>query len=201
MTKGVIVDLVLLRINGGVLNGESAVWRVDIKSWLPAAVNYVVTIAENNQIKDEGDREMPSEFISYANLPILFDTEYYITLPVDIIPLRSNRGIRAIIDNCYNTYAPLRETAIGGLKRLLPMLGDKGLYWPKGKRRIVLLNKPKLADNVNAYYVANIDSYGDDDELPIPAGLESEVINVLYQYFTGERQVPADRKTDQRDLN
>lgn len=205
MTKAVLVDLVLLRINGGVLSAESAVWRVDILAYLPGAINYVLTKQENIQIQQEGDREVPGEFIAtYYDLPILYDTarrESYIELPELPIAFRSNRGIRLLMDNCNNTYAPLRETAIGGLKRLLKILGDKGMYWYKGLKRIAIYNKPKLANKINAYIMKNIDSYGSDDELPIPAGMEPEVINILYQYFTGERQAPADRITDEKDLN
>lgn len=205
MTKAVIVDLVLLRINGGVLSAESAVWRVDILAYLPGAINYVLTKQENIQLKEEGDREVPGEFVAaYYDLPILKDdarNEYYIELPELPIAFRSNRGIRLLIDNCNNTYAPLRETAIGGLKRLLKMLGDKGMYWYRGMKRVAIYNAPKLANKINAYIIKNINSYGLNDELPIPAGMEPEVINILYQYFSGERQAPADRITDEKDLN
>lgn len=204
MTKGEYVDLTLLRINGGVLNNESAVWRVDIISYIPAAVNYVLMMSENIQIKDEGDREMPNEFIACYPVNISMDNDRnvnYITLPVSPIAFRSNRGIRLIMDNCNNSYAPIRETSAGSLHRILKMLGDKGAYWYQGKNRINIYNKPRLASKVYAYIIADVDSYGLDDDLPVPAGMEPDVLNMLYQYFTGERQAPADLKTDQKDLN
>lgn len=204
MTKGEVVDLVLLRINGGILNNESAVWRVDILGYLPGVINYLLTKSENIQLKEEGDREVPGEFIANYTVSILRDTVNkvdYITLPVLPIRFRSNRGIRLIMDNCNNSYAPIRETSLGSLKRILRMLGDKGAYWPQHNKRVNLYNKPPLADSVNVYIIADISTYGNDDELPIPAGMEPELINILYQYFSGERQAPADEITNQTDLN
>jgi hypothetical protein len=204
MTKGEIIDTVLIRINGGVLNSESAVWRVDLEAYIPAAVNYALVAMENIQIKDEGDREMPGDFVACYELPIQYNEDRrvdFVALTVAPIAFRSNRGIRLIIDNCNHTYAPMRETGVSGINKILKYLGHKGLYWYQGNNDIFIYNKPKLANRLFVYIIKNVKSYAMDDELPIPAGMEADVMNIMYEYFTGQRQVPADRKSDQRDLN
>lgn len=62
MTKGILKELVLIALNGGTLNDESAILRADIEAYLPAAVNYAMSKAYNINLQIEGNRDMSSLF-------------------------------------------------------------------------------------------------------------------------------------------
>lgn len=205
MTKSRFAELVLIRVNGGRLNDNSSTDRRDIKAYLPAAVNYAMMAGYNLEIKGEGDRDFSSLFYGYfPQQAVLVDTDrhnwIYIVDPAGGIALPRNQDIRSIEDDLGNTYKPLPDNAMKSLNYYLPLMDGIGFYRREGKK-IYLFNAPKLIKHINASRIVDCDSLTDDDLLPIPAGLEKIAMDICYEFITGIRQIPADRKNDKRDLN
>lgn len=205
MKKGIFIELVLLRINGGQLNDSSSVDRRDIRAYLPAAVNYAMIEGYRVNIREEGNRDFSSLFYGYfPDNAIQVDTARhnwkYIVLPKAVPALPRNQGIRSIEDGCGYSLKPLSDNAfrqIGHFKKVFA--GDK--YYRLEGQKIYLFNLPSVTTTIPVSLIVDSNALTDDDELPIPAGLEGKAIDICVEFITGERQVPADRKSDERDLN
>lgn len=205
MLKGVFIDLVLIRISGGQLNDSSSIQREDIRSYMPAAINYVVSAAYNTDISVEGHRDYPSLFYGYfPAVAILTDTARhnwkYIVRPSGTIPMPKNQGIRAVEDGCGHTLKPLSDNNFRVIDWLLKTFPGEKYFRPEGKK-IYLFGLPAPTNNIGVSLIVDCDSLADTDELPIQAGLEGKAIDICVEFITGERQMPADRKSDERDLN
>lgn len=202
MTKGVFVDLVLLRINGGLMPVDAVTQRVDIEAYLPAAVNWAREKSYNINLQMDGDRDIPSLFYGeFDDLPILRDKKIpYITYPKGTIAMHANQGIRSVTDNCCGFYTPLSDSDMSTICYYQDKMPDSKFYRPK-QNSIELYGVNPNAETVNMQMIVKTEDLDDDDELPIDAGYEVDAMNVCYQFMTGERQTPADKKSDNSDIN
>lgn len=202
MRKGVFIENCLLRCNGGELTPDSAVQRVDIEAYLPAAVNYVVTAGRNTNIKIEGDRDYPSAFFGVFNDLTIIRTSTIptFTFPKGYIPLASNEGIRSISDNCGNYYNPLTESDRRTIKYYGKLMTGQCFFFPLGAN-IELYGVPPLAEKINGVLLVDSEELADTDHLPIQAGFEEVALKLIYEWISGERESPADVKNTGRDIN
>lgn len=204
MIKGKFRELVLLRVNGGVLTDQAAVDRLDIDAYAPAAINEAMLGGYALEVRGEGDRDFSSMFYGYfPDQAILVDAQRhnwkYITDSGGIaLPL--NQDIRSIEDDLGNTYKPLPDNAMKTINYYLPQMAGIGFYRREGNK-IYIFNAPPIVKTINKSRIVDYDSLADTDILPIPAGLEKSAINTCYEWIAGIRQAPADRVNDKRDLN
>lgn len=202
MTLGIFVETILLRINGGVLPVDSAVQRVDIQAYVPAAVNYAREKSYNINLQLEGNRDIPSTFYGqFDDLPILRDKKQpYIAYPKGTVSMRGNQGIRFITDNCCGSYSPLSDNDMS----LICYYGDKMIdmkfYRPK-QANIELFGASPLAETINMEMIVRVEDLDDDDELPIDAGFEADALNICWELISGQREIPADKRSDNSDIN
>lgn len=203
MLKGIFIETVLLRINGGVLTDESATQRVDIEAYLPAAVNWAMNKSYNINLQVEGDRDYPSVFYaSFSGLTIDRTTRRpFITLPYNVVPFYGNQGLRYITDNCGNTYTPLSDSDLHTIEYYEKKMLDMKFYRLKQNKKVELWGLNPLAQELNGEYIIRVDELTDEDELPIQAGVEMEAIDICVQFMTGQRQIPADRNVNKVDIN
>lgn len=205
MKKETLIDQAHIRANGGVLTPDSVIMKVDVESYLPAVVNWFLTKGYYIQSKEEEARDIPTSFYTYFNdLPVIKDSTRkdrpYIDMPGVLIPLPSNRALRSVMDNCDNPYAPLNDAHLSNLDYWLNILSSEKFYRLEG-RKIWLYNKPKPVEKMNVIMIVTTEELAMDAELPIPAGMESDAITMLYELSTGIRKIDADLKNDGRDLN
>lgn len=202
MKKGVYVDSAHQMVCGGDITDETVVWREDIEALLPAAVNFALVGGLFDQSNQERDRDIPNTFIVpfiEENINITGPTPYF-TLPQNIVPLSSDRGIRMVTspvgdkiyekmnDNLYAQWDAYYKNIMIG-QRFYRMVGQQGF----------LYNKPALEKKINLYLIVSAENYGDDDELPVPAGKEIIVITQLFSLFLkqqAEAQQNIQFKTD-----
>lgn len=205
MTKEKFIDTVLIRVGGGTINDESAVWKQDIRAYMSAAINYTVAAGYNVNIKNEGNRDLSAVFYGYfPGLTLSKDStknnRRYITLPKGTIALPRNQGIRFVTDNCENTYKPLSDASMGSIKHYEKQFPGVSFFRLE-KRKIYLYNIGPLVESLNLTMIVSVDDLDPTDELPIPAGMEPDAIDIAVQFFTGERQLPSDEKNDKTDIN
>jgi len=202
MTKEVFVETVILRVNGGNLSDESSTQRVDVEAYLPAAVNYAVTAGRNTNLQIEGNRDYPSLFYgSFSNLSIdRSQTPPTVTLPKGYMPLAGNEGIRFVHDNCGNYYAPLMDADRRTIKSYSKQLTDQLYFYPLGKK-LELWGLNPLAEDLSGEIIIDVEELAPTDELPIQAGFETMALDICYQWITGQRQYPADKKNNNADIN
>jgi hypothetical protein len=208
MKKGIMVESVLLRINGGHIPVDASVQRRDIRAYLPAAVNYVMSAGYNINIQVEENRDLSSLFYGYfPNNAVHIDTDrhnwLYINYPKGTVALPKNQGIRSVEDGCGYFLKPLSDNAFRTINHYKQVLNGDKYFRPDGKKIYLFNMPPVIVDGPGIPMSMIVDSaeLTDDDELPIPAGLEGKAIDECVAYFTGERQAPANRKSDNRDIN
>lgn len=205
MKKAVFVESVYNRIYGGRPSTDFSVLKVDIEAYLPAVVNFALTKGFYTQKNQEGNGDIPTSFYhTFKNLPILRDADrknrQYFVLPATVVAMPSNRGLRAIFDNCENRYTPLSDNQLSNIDYWTGILKDQKFY-NLDEKRIYLFNAPSIAKTMKTTMIISADELADDDELSIPAGLEAEAMEMCFEFVTGIRKMPVDRKIDARDLN
>jgi len=203
MKKNVLIDLVLLDLNGGELNDESAILRQDIEAYLPAAVNYAMNKSYNINIQVEGNRDMSALFYgSFFDLPIVRELGRVpkIFLPKGTVALPRNQGIRYVSDGCGGTFAPLMDADLHTIVHYSKILPDNKFYRLK-QGYIELWNISPIAETLNMEMIVSVEDLDDDDELPLQAGVEEDAINLCLQHFDPQRKTPADKINNTVDLN
>lgn len=203
MKQGEFIDLIMLRVDGGVLLDDGAVQRADIRHYLPVALNVATTQFYYNNKKEELSRDFPACFYAwFPNLPIVrTGTVPFITLPQMALQMPSNQGIRRIQDNLGNTFTPVQDGEVSMINYYAEQYPNLRLFLPVGLLTIFLYNITKLAQTVNTLIMLDPTNFNDDTVLPIAAGLEQTVIDICVQHFSGQRQQPAQGLDTTRDLN
>lgn len=203
MTVGEFIDLCLIKITGGEINNENSVWRVDIKFYVPAAVHETLLINHGNTLKIDGDREVPGGFLAeYADLTVTWTNgQASITLPKAPANLASNGGIRMITDD-YGQYSPMQEAMFAQWKSYYSKIfSDERFYRLIGRTNVKLYTSNLLLDKVSVLMIQDVGTLDYTDELPLAAGLEGRAIDRCVDFFTGQRQVQANLRSDGRDIN
>lgn len=203
MKKATLVDLVYLKIAGGRPSPDVNVKRIDIVAYLPAAINTAIReqYFTELQLGEEIDL-LPDQFIKpFEDVPVLFSTSRdlkYIDLPEKPIAFLESSGVRSISpmkgDIAFE-YIKNRNQ----LKGYEQYAGIKTFFWLEGDKAL-FQNISPLVDKVLVILIGSMSEVSDDDEAPIPFGLEEKVINNCYNWFSGERFNPADEIENSTDL-
>ena len=205
MRKSIFIENVYNRIYGGRPSTDFSVLKVDIEAYLPAVVNYALTKGFYTQKNQEQNGDIPTSFYhTFTGLAISRDADrknrQYFDMPATVVAMPSNRGLRAIFDNCENRYTPLSDNQLSNIDYWINILKSEKFY-NLDEKKVYLFNAPKIAKTMKLTMIISADELGDDDELSIPAGLEAEAMDMCFEFVTGIRKLPVDRKIDGRDLN
>lgn len=205
MTKGELIETILIRVNGGRITQDSKVKREDINALLSAAINWSVTGRYWINKKATGTNEYPSDFIaSYLNVGVKTDTDRdlrYVDMPVGTLTLPDDQGTQSVspmqgddvyiatkfLDRKHNAY--YHNTFAGNTR------------WWREQQKIFFLNLPDITDKVLLRLIQSAGNLNNDDELPISAGSEIDILNILNDWFTGQRIMPADMRPDNADVD
>lgn len=193
MKKGNLIEVVFTSVNGGRPSTDVSVLRVDIEALIPAAINYSLTGDYWARLRNDDDREVPNDIVTELEFDSVCCDHHgreFVEVCYPLINLAGNGGVRYVNDSMGNTYAPI----VLGTSR--SSFWDKALksnreYQYKNKR-IYLKNRPELSKYLLVGVLLDSSLLDDNDELPIPAGKEAEVIDVLISFFTNQRMQPKD---------
>lgn len=208
-TKGEMVDQIYLKVVGGSPSDDVDVQRVDIEPFLAAAINYAMVKEIRIRKREkaalgEWDTSLDPEFVATYFSNIKYDDQRglrYIDLPVRIQALPSNAGLQDIFaPKAKKNFIKLRGPfeAVG----VTPALRESTLYWYENvgeAQRVYFRHLSNTVQEVAVRAVASIQDLEDQDIVPVPPGLEMEVINLCVDFFTGQRQMPEDSIVDNKD--
>lgn len=202
MTVGQFIELVYLRVTGGEPSTDNSVMLVDIRAMLPAAANYAMDKAYNINLRDEGDRDVPSEFYGqYDDVAIVRTGKVpYVTLVKGVVPLKIGAGIRFVYDDCGGQYSPLSDADMSTINYYGKQM-DGMKFFRRIGLKLNLYGVNPLAQVLNYQAITRIEELIDTDELPIQGGYEKDVLDILVQWFTGQRQMPYDNIINAKDIN
>lgn len=200
MTTSELTGTVLLRVSGGVPTSDVAVREWDIRSCIPAAINYAITGDYWANIQRDDDREIPNNFVAeeeYSGVSVDGKNREYLPFDTKIVNIPGNGGIRYVQDDCGNIYSP---RAMGVSKKCFwdKVLAENLEYrYTQGK--IYIYGRPSLTENFLVGFIIDSSELDADAELPIPAGKEPEVIDMLVSLFSDQRMQPKDYIIDRID--
>lgn len=202
MTVQNCIESIFLRVNGGKPNPDNAVWRADIKAMLPAAVNYAMDKTYNLNLQIEGDRDYPSEFYSvFEGVPINWTGNIpFIEMTVGAVPLKGGAGIRFVYDNCQHQYAPLSDADMGSVGYYSDI--TQGMYWYREtgeKMYLYGLKTNPLIEEINYQIIIRVEDLQPTDELPLQAGSEKDVYELMVQWFMNK--LPVNTEVNGNDIN
>lgn len=213
MTKGVLVDLILLAVSGGKLSIDNNVWRDDIAAYLPAVVAEAVR-QDAYQKRAESRADMavtgildfftPVEFYKEVVATPVLDPvtkKYYVILP-ELLDLPAGWNVQSArpagtFDADY-IRLPGFQSFIGAQELGQPF------FWVQKKGiefRMYFSAMLEPVQAVAAMVAVSPSALEDGDELPIPAGLERWVIDTAVQHFRGQAGIPADSIYDDKGVN
>lgn len=198
MTKGELIESVVIKVNGGRLTADTKVHRADVEVLLASAINYA-TIAQYRVNKNEtGENDFPESFIStYPKVPIKTDSDRdlnYLELPTGILTIPKNYGLQSVSPmKGKNVFVQISFNEIPDVNYYVNSYKDITLYWLEGQR-VYFQNLPAITDKVLVRLIQSIKDIEEDEELPVPSGLEIDILRIMDEWFSGQRKMPADYK-------
>ena len=207
MTKGEIIDIILLRVNGGVLSSDSKVRREDVSAMLSPAISAVLKQEERIRKRESiismralGYTSMDTRNDLYTRVVLKLEKDedeelYKANLPYtpsSVSGVAMIKNVKPKSSKQLDMFAPAQdEASLIGLEQL-----DQVFYWYEkvnGKPLIYLYNVGLPACNeLTAQMVIDISSLSDDEEVLVPRGLEIDMLILLVEWFTGERMQPGE---------
>lgn len=211
MTVGEAIDLILLNVTGGHMTQDANVLRADIRAYLPSAISYF-TVMEMRLRRAEGISENGSPsvwsdgsfFGTYTLTPTASGSRWYVDLPGHVLSLFNARGVESVTPAASPTRPYVRISNPQQLAGIDDMLGSQVYYYPETSgeaTRLWLINYASPVCDLTVRALLNVDNLADTAPLPVPAGVDMQVINKCVGYFNQQRMTPADTALDANDLN
>ena len=209
-----LVDLVLLAVNGGDFVPEAAVLRPEVESFVPAAAHKVIR-NEIFRLKQEARADKNASGIAKTAVDSGFYVSYTLSTKSDLV-----RGIKYVelpgvllslpvispLESVFPPKAPQNQfTIISGPSAI--MEGFEGVLvqaWEEnvgGVSRVFLHGIQEDACDVIVRAAVEVSSMLGDLPLPVPVGLEYDIIQLCIAHFRGQRAAPADVIVDNKDVN
>ncbi len=201
MTVAEIAGLVLLRVSGGKPTSDLSVQRGDVKAYIPDGVNRLMGVRIGEEYGVDPSVYPNGLFINvYDIIPVQVNSRNLAYAEFPVRPL-SVRGAKSVV-------------AVGeaGGKQFTRIYHDEGtlgaFYWKTRTdvttydvegNSAVFYNLPANVEEVYAKLVMHIDSLDYDDEIFVPSGMETQLIDEIYAIMMEQRGIPKDHVIDGKD--
>lgn len=205
ISKVVLAEKILRRIYGGDYSPSASVKKQDVYLEMEAARNSIIQNLLNKSYND-----ISSEFeTTYEDVLVLKNVNrerFYSILPAQLISLviKNNSsngvGVRQIsgMKDEYDVFIPMNSNDTGVFYGLeAGMLGGKIGYWVEGDK-VFYENLPYYWEGktVLIKMISSIYSLDEDDFIPIPAGEELNLEDLVYQRMMGMKSAPEDKSAN-----
>lgn len=186
-------------------NLSNSVKRFYVQKYLAAAINWAHTkqyFLEASDSEMEGLSETEDIFIGTYYVDVYYDAEqelHYIYLPTAPINLPKGRGIKYIgpKTGMQNSYKPIRQNMLSASYNSIK-LSNKRFYLP-GIEKYMLINHPASVKSLMVKLLASVSSMKGNEKLPIPAGMDIEIMTMVRDWFIGKRQLPLTTVNNNKD--
>ncbi|AIM37377.1 hypothetical protein KO02_12255 [Sphingobacterium sp. ML3W] len=199
MIKGEIIGQVLLRMSGGRPNTDMSVRYNDVAVLIAPCVNYLYTkqyYLEKSQ--EDGNKDVNPLMLQTYEMKVLYDAKRnrkYSNLPAKPITLPSGRSIDFIGSYQGKGYIPISSQDLDLEEYYACFKKSLTSYYLEGSK-IWYYNSPPLVDDAIVKMIVSADNLGDDDEVNVPTGTEPELLQMLFEMMTGQRELPSDPIND-----
>jgi hypothetical protein len=194
MKVDVFVKLASQKLQGGIDNQDSSreIRDEDIKAYLPIAINNVIAEQYFITRNTEGIASIPDDFLTVYELDVLTDTHgvQYLQLPSSVISLPKNRGIRAITSLKGNFEIQEQTVTSRGHNRYYA--NSFSTTYTLVGNKIELEKLSNLVDKLRVFLIASVEDLDGNSELPVPASQEVRLMEIVFQHFFQQLQIPED---------
>jgi hypothetical protein len=188
-TKYLLAEQVLIRLAGGYRDYNQSVQMEDCIKAIEQVINETFQMQYYSATLPTGETVPDNLMIAfYENIPVdTYGDKSKAALPVMPISLPRNMGVYRITDSNDNDFIPV-PLGQGYLLKADKLLNELlGNIWYEIRNFTVVFSKDIQLlgiNSVNMYLVVlDISQYSNDDHLPIPAGIESEIVEKVYAKF------------------
>lgn len=204
ITKEILSEKILRRINGGDYNLSSQVKKQDVYLAMETAYGFVV-----QQYLNIAGQDNAGGFISvYPQVLVLKDevrNKLYSTLPAQLVSLNNGAGIRQIsgTKDEFDVFLQMNSGDEGMFYGLESSnLGNKKAYWLELDKVYYKNLLPYWeGETVMIKMIASIYSLPEDSFVPIPAGVETAFEDETLKRIMIEKTTPQNKIADNRDNN
>jgi len=206
MTKAELTGAAYLKLTGGYPTTDNSTWWEDVDILLAPAINYVMNADYFLQKRDEGEEKIiqPLFIQTYKNVAITYQSDiekYTSVLPHRPLALPKNRAVSFVGTVLGQHFVPIEQGGLamqgyyGGFKEC------QTSYSLEGKQITYENLDPLFADGGVAMVkmIVNVADLGDDEEILLPDGGELRVIDMLVEFFLGQRMLPKDYYNTNKD--
>lgn len=201
-TKAEIVALIRERAYRDA-NQDNAKVKPYTAAYLAAAVNYALTKQYYTDYRDGGEKDLPGLFNAvYVDIDVEWDPIrklHYFLYPSRLVAMGRDRGVPFIGPTADETknYPIVAQSQASAAGRYMPYSNRS--FAQLENDRVILKNHNAIVDKVTMKVIGNVMDLDDDDPVPIPAGLEVEVIQICADFLLGRRQLPQDTINDGKE--
>lgn len=209
MTRRAIIELVEQSLARQNANNDQNLIRGYIGVYMAQMLNYLVLKQYYLDLKAGVSHDISGLFYAvYNNVPLLKDeprNAYYVTLPQKMVALPNDKGIPYIGSMHEDNQFPiLGQSDMFASRRYLQYT-----TWVFGQiegQKVYLKNVPvslaEILKDTGVLIKMVVDAYqlGDDDEVPVPAGMEIEFINGIVDFFLNKKRIPQDTISNNKDI-
>jgi len=201
MTKKGYIELIEQALSRQNWNNDQNVIQGYISVYMSAMLNYLIVKQYYLDLKTDGSRDISGLFYAvYENVPLEFNSSrnaYSLTLPQKVIALPNEKGIPYIGSmQDDNQFIPLGQSNMFAAKNWLPF--TKSVYFQIEGQKVwfknISLALAQLLETTGVLVKMVVDIYeiGMNDEVPVPAGMETEFINGVVDFFLGKKRIEQD---------
>lgn len=196
-----IIGAVLLRVTGGKPTSDSSVQPGDIMTYIPDAVNRLMGVNIGSEYGVDPSIYPNGLFINfYDNIPVLVNSRNlaYAEFPVRPLTVPKAKSVVSV-------------GPVGGrpFTRVYHDEGTLGAFMWKSRTDVttydvegmtaVFYNLPLTVTQVYAKLVIHIDSLGPTDDVFVPSGMETQLIDEIYRIMMTQKENPKDQIIDGED--
>lgn len=206
MTKAELVGAAYIKLTGGYPNTDASTWFEDVELLLAPAVNYVMNADYFISKRDEGDEKIIQPlFLQTYRIRATLDQDsrkYKATLPRKPLALPKNRAVPYVGTLYGEQFVPIEQSG-GVMQKYFSFLKQAQASYELEGQDLYFHNLPPVARNgdILVKMIVSVASLDDDDEIILPEGGEIQVINLLLEFFLGQRQLPKDYYNTNKEPN
>lgn len=197
-----IVGAVLLRVSGGKVTSDLSVHPADVKAYIPDAINQLMGTRIDSELSGLPEHVTPNGLFVNVLEPIAVQVNSrnlaYVVLPQRPLTVLGARSVVAVGE-------------LGGRQftRIKHDEGTLGSFYYKTRTEmttydveginVVFYNLPTTVTNVFAKIIVHINDLNFGDEIFVPSGMETAIVDTIYQRVMNQRATPTDQIIDGRD--
>jgi len=208
MIKKAYIELVQQALGRQNVNYNQSLIDGYISAYMSAMLNYLQVKQYYIDIKAGDNRDISGYFYATYTVKPVFDdvrAQYYLVLPQKLVALPNEKGlpyVGSIQED--NQFIPIGQSNMYAMKDYMRF--TKWVYYQIEGTRIYFKNlSPDLGlllSNQGVLVKMVVDAYdlNDNDELPVPAGMEKEFVDGVVDFFLGKKRLQQDLTENNKEI-